>query len=372
MAGNQGVESMDRRAFLRSLPVLAAAGRATTLAAAPGGEARPGAGEAMTVRGPVPGRALGFTLAHEHALVDFQPYREWARSRVPYDRDEVVEVMLPHLVRIRELGCRTFVDATPPFVGRDVALLRRLSEASGLHILTPTGNYAARDNQHLPPHVFTDSPSALAQRWIDEWEQGIEGTGVRPGFVKLGFNGGPLSDVERRLIRAAAIAHLKTGLTLASHTGPAVSAFEQLAELRSAGVAASAWIWIHAQAEKDLSRHVEAATRGAWISFDGVAPESVAEHVDAVVRMREAGLLQRVLVSQDAGWYHVGEARGGQVRPFDTVFTGVLPALRARGLSQAEIDTLFVDNPARAFSVAVRGAGAEAREGRRSAPPPPL
>lgn len=308
----------------------------------------------MTVRGLVGARDLGFTLSHEHALASFQPYAEWARAPLTYDRDEVVRVVLPHLQRIRELGCRTFVDATAPGLGRDPVLLARLSKESGLHILTATGNYAARDAQHLPPHVFTDSPQALARRWMDEWEQGIAGTGVRPGFIKLGFNGGRLTDVERRLIRAAAIAHRRTGLTIGAHTGPAVSAFEQLAELESAGVHPSAWIWIHAQNEKDLERHVQAARRGAWISLDGVAPDTLTAHVDAVVRLRDAGLLSHVLVSQDAGWYHVGEPHGGTIRPFDTVFTGFVPSARQRGFTASDIATLFVDNPARALSIGVR------------------
>jgi phosphotriesterase-related protein len=345
---------MDRRTFLRTIPALAVTVGAPSRADALQLQAAPAAPEVMTVRGRVRAGELGFTLSHEHALVDFRAYKEWAQSPNAYDRREVVEVVVPHLMRAREAGCRTFVDATPPFVGRDAALLQQLSDASGLHIVTATGNYAARDAQHLPPYVFTDSPSALAQRWIDEWDKGIEGTGVRPGFIKLGFNGKRLTDVERTLVRAAAIAHRKTGLTIGAHTGPAVSAFEQIAELESGGVRPSAWIWIHAQGEPDLSQHVRAAKRGAWISFDGVAPDSLSAHVEAVVRMRDAGLLQHVLVSQDAGWYHVGEARGGTIRGFDTVFTAFVPALRAKGFSQAEIDTLFVDNPARAFSVAVR------------------
>jgi phosphotriesterase-related protein len=308
----------------------------------------------MTVRGRIKAREMGVTLTHEHLLANFQPYEEWARHPQTYDRDEVVELVLPHLTRIYELGCRTFVDATAVGLGRDVALLRRLSERSGLHILTVTGNYAAIQYRQLPPHVFTDSPGALAQRWIQEWNDGIDGTNIRPGFIKLGFNGGPLSEVEQKLIRAGAIAHRESGLTIGAHTGPAIAAFEELALLEAAGVHPSAWIWIHAQNEKDYARHTDAARRGAWVSLDGVRPDSVTEHVEMVTRLRDQGLLHRVLVSQDAGWYAVGKPRGGTFRPYDTVFTKLIPGLRARGFTKAEIDMLFVENPASAFSIAVR------------------
>ena len=349
---------MHRRSFLRSIPALAATLGATSAIGAHQGGSGGSRRQVMTVLGPIDPRDLGFTLSHEHALVSFQPYGDLVRSPLAYDRDEAAEVVLPHLARARALGCRAFVDATPQFLGRDATLLRRLSEKSGLHVIAPTGNYAARNHQHLPPHVFTEAPSAVAQRWVDEWKNGIDGTGVRPGFVKLGFNGGRLSDAEQRLIRAAAIAHRETGLVIASHTGPAVSAFEQLSELEAAGVHPSAWIWVHAQAEKDLSRQVQAARRGAWISFDGVARDTISVHLDGILRLRDAGLLDRVLVSHDAGWYHVGEARGGEFRPYDTVFTAFVPALRAKGFTQAEIDTVFVGNPAKAFTVGVRHAEA--------------
>lgn len=346
---------MNRRSFLQTLPAAAA----TLALACSGREARRtdrADRQVMTVRGPIHAGDMGVTLPHEHLLANFQPYDERAEDPLTYNVDEVVEIVLPHLKQLHDLGCRTFIDATATFLGRDPVLIRRLSEESGLHMLTVTGNYAAVQNQFLPPYVYTDTPDALAQRWIDEWTDGIDGTGIRPGFIKLGFNGDSLTDVEQTLIRAAATTHLETGLTIGAHTGPAVSAFEQLAVLEAAGVHPSAWIWIHAQNEDDPTRHVEAARRGAWISFDGVRPDSVAAHVEMVMHLRDNGLLHRVLVSQDAGWYSVGEPRGGDFRPFDTVFTTFIPALRETGFTDEEVETLFIDNPANAFSIEQRTA----------------
>jgi len=308
----------------------------------------------MTVRGPISSREMGFTLSHEHILANFQPLQDRKKQPWTYDLDEVVQVVLPYLQQIKKLGCRTFVDCTAVALGRDPRLLKRLSEVSGLHILTVTGNYAAVNAQFLPPYVFSDSVEALAQRWIDEAKNGIEGAGIRPGLIKLGFNGGPLTDAEQKLIRAAAITHRKTGLTIGAHTGPAVSAFAQLSILQQSGIDPSAWIWIHAQNEKDPSQHIKAARMGAWVSFDGVSPETLKTHVDLVKRMKNENLLHRVLVSQDAGWYHVGQPHGGAFRAFDTVFTEFIPAIRTVGFTQTDIGTLFNDNPAAAFSISIR------------------
>ena len=308
----------------------------------------------MTVRGPIRSTQMGTTLSHEHVLANFQPLAEREKQPWTYDQNEVVKVVLPYLEQIKKLGCRTFIDCTAVALGRDPRLLRRLSEKTGLHIVTVTGNYAAVNAQFLPPYVFADSVDALAQRWIREARNGIDGTGIRPGLIKLGFNGGPLTETEQKLIRAASIAHHQTGLTIGAHTGPAVSAFAQLSILEKTGIHPSAWIWIHAQNEPEPSQHIKAARMGAWVSFDGVSPATLATHVELVKSMRNEGLLHRVLVSQDAGWYHVGQPHGGAFRTFETVFTEFIPAIRAAGFTDADIRTLFIDNPANAFSISVR------------------
>ncbi len=306
----------------------------------------------MTVRGLVPASELGVTLSHEHALANFQPYTEWQRAPHRYDRAEAVAKVLPHLERIRSLGCQTFIDATAVGLGRDVTLLRMLSEASGLHIVTVTGNYAAFDYKFLPPLVYTESVRALADRWIHEWHDGIDGTGVRPGFIKLSVNGGALSAVEHKLVQAGAIAHRETGMPIGVHTGSALAAYAQLAILDAERIPPSSWIWIHAQNEPDPARYGEAARRGAWISLDGVSPDTLDAHVNRITGLRDAGLLHRVLVSQDAGWYTVGEPDGGTLRPYDTVFTQLIPALRRRDFTTGDIHRIFVANPAEAFAIA--------------------
>src|SRR5512135_3611425 len=168
---------------------------------------------AMTVRGPVPAQDLGMTLMHEHVMVDFIGAAQVAKDR--YDPDEVFRVVLPHLASIRSLGCRTLVECTPAYLGRDPVLLTRLSGASGVRLVTNTGYYGASGGKYLPREAYQESAEQLAQRWVDEFEKGIEGTEIRPGIIKIGVNKGPLSAIDAKLARAAALAHKATGLTIA-------------------------------------------------------------------------------------------------------------------------------------------------------------
>lgn len=325
--------------------LLAAASAGLLPAAARAADPEP---EIPAVGGPVPPGELGQTLIHEHVLVDFIGAGRASPSR--YNVDEVVRVALPHLQRLRELGCRTLVECTPAYLGRDPLLLRRLSEASGLRLLTNTGYYGASGGKFLPPHAHTESADELAARWTREAREGIEGTGIRPGFIKIGVDGAPLPAVNRKLVRAAAITHAATGLTIHQHSGSGAAALEALDLLREQGVAAAAFVWVHAQSEPDREVHAAAARRGAWVEFDGVGPGQVEKHAELILAMRRAGLLDQVLVSHDAGWYHVGEPGGGSFRGFGTLFEELLPALRRAGVSEGEIRRLLVENPRRALT----------------------
>jgi len=306
----------------------------------------------MTVNGEILAKQMGKTLSHEHVLVDFIGADSVSRDR--YNPEEVFKVALPYLKEIKELGCQTFIECTPAYLGRDPDLLVRLSEAAGLNIITNTGYYGARQNQYLPHYAFEETADQLAGRWINEWLNGIDNTNVRPGFIKIAVDQGELTDIHEKLVRAGARAHLKTGLTIASHTGPAIGAFEEIEILKEEGVDPSAFIWVHAQAEENLQYHVKAAKMGAWVSFDGLGWEKPETYVRLLANMKSQDLLNKVLISHDAGWYHVGEPDGGNFIGFTTLFNKLLPALKDSGFTDDEINLLLVINPAEAFSVRVK------------------
>jgi phosphotriesterase-related protein len=305
-------------------------------------------GAIETVTGAVRAETLGLTLMHEHVLVDFIGASEVSRSR--YDADVVFRTVLPYLQQVRALGCEALVECTPAYLGRDPQLLKRLSDASGVRILSNTGYYGAAKDKHVPAFAFTETAEQIAARWTREAERGLDNTSIKPAFMKIGVDEAPLSDIDAKLVRAAAITHRATGLPIASHTGTGAAAMAELDLLDAAAVPLSAFIWVHAQSERDDSFHDRAARRGAWLEFDGISPASLTRHLELVQRMKTQGLLDHVLLSHDAGWYHVGEPGGGQFRPYTTLFTDFIPGLKSAGFSDAEVQRLLVENPRRALT----------------------
>jgi len=273
----------------------------------------------MTVNGPINPQQMGFTLTHEHVMADFIGAEKYSKSR--YNAGEVFETALPFIKDVKAKGVDTFIDCTPAYLGRDPTILKRLSDATGINMLTTTGYYGAVNEKFVPKHAYDESAQQLANRWINEWDQGIEGTSIKPGLIKTSTDKGPLTPMQRKLIQAAGIAHLSTGLTIAVHSGNGDAAFEQLEILKEQGVSPSARIWVHAQNESDKEMHTRAAKLKTWVSFDGVNPETLQTNLDHLKTMKENDLLEQVLVSQDSGWYNVGDAKGGNFKPYTCVIT---------------------------------------------------
>lgn len=306
----------------------------------------------QTVRGPIRPEELGNTLIHEHILVDFIGAAQYDPNL--WDDARVIEKVLPYLEEAKQAGCKSMVECTPAFLGRDVQLLRALSVRTGLHIVTNTGYYGGSDHKFLPPQVFTETPDMLAARWTKEFTDGIENTDVRPGFIKISVNDSALSPESAKLVRAAAICHKQTGLTIAAHTGPAVPAFESLAILASEKVSPEAYIWVHAQNESDYDLYVKAARQKAWVSLDGLAADNVDGYVERLRLLKREKCLGHVLVSHDAGWYDPRQPDGGNFRGYTPLFKLLIPALEESGFTDAEIETIIRINPRNAFTIRVR------------------
>ena len=306
----------------------------------------------ITVNGSIPASAMGTTLIHEHFLVDFIGADKIDYTR--WNRDEVVKKVLPYLLEAKKHGVKTILDCTPAFLGRDVILQKRLAKESGLQVLTNTGYYGARGNKYLPKWAFTETAEEIAQRWINEFENGIEDTTVKPGFIKIGVDAEQLSELHQKLVKAAGLTHLRTGLTICSHTGNAIPAFEEIELLQKINVHPSAFVWTHAQVEQDKTLHVKAAKLGAWVSLDGIGWGDFEKYADSINNLRSEGLLNKTLISHDAGWYKPGEKDGGSFTGYTNIFKELIPLLNKRGFTDDDIQQLLVKNPAEAFAIRVR------------------
>lgn len=315
----------------------------------------------MTVDGTIDASEMGTTLVHEHVLVDWigpdsTGYHRW-------NREEVVERVLPFVMEAKERGVKTIIECTGKYLGHDPYVVAELSRQSGVQFLTNTGYYGAVDNQFIPEQAYHESAEEIANQWIDEFENGIDGSGIRPGIMKISVaQEESLSELHQKIVQAAILTHLETGMTIVSHTGGDVPALEQIELLKGEGVSPSAWVWTHAQSGS-IEANIQAAEKGAWLSLDGINRNSSSEpgeegsiewFADRIHQLKDAGHLDKILLSHDAGWYTVGEPNGGDFRGYTDLFDYLIPELKENDFSDEEIRRLTVLNPQQAYSIRVR------------------
>jgi predicted metal-dependent phosphotriesterase family hydrolase len=314
--------------------------------------ARAAAGTTIqTVLGPIPSSSLGFTLPHEHIMVDFIGAQKTSRSR--WDPDEVIAVMRTYLLAAKQRGVRGFVDCTPNYLARDPRVLKKLAQDTGLHIVTNTGYYGDAKGLYLPPSAQIESSAQIAAHWLEECDHGIEGTGVRPGFIKIRVDGlaadhSHLSEMDGKLLAAAATVSRKTNMAVTCHSpGPSGLA----AALRFAAEGGDPGKFIVAHCDDngiELNRRIVAA--GSWVSIDAIGRKPEADHLAIVMPLLHESP-DRILLSMDSGWYNVGEPGGGKIKDYNALPDRFLPALRGAGVTVAEINRITVENPARVFAV---------------------
>jgi phosphotriesterase-related protein len=315
----------------------------------------------MTVNGLINADSIGITLEHEHLTTDFTGAEVVPQPQYPVDK--ALNDLLPEFLGLKQLGVKTIIECTPEYIGRDVLLLKALSERSGLNIITNTGYYAAVDKKYLPAHAFTESSEQLAARWVAEWNDGIRGTGIRPGFIKLGVGKNSLDSIEQKIVHAGAIAHRQTGLKVAIHTGSGVAAMDEIDIFEAEGVSPEALIIVHSQNSSPVDQ-VTIGRSGAWVSLDGIEgkDETILKYTEFLLNLKENNLLQKVLISHDDGWAVVTHGEDSITfdrfgdrpeAPYSAIFLMLIPKLLESGFTQGDIDQLLIHNPSEAFSIKI-------------------
>ena len=303
-----------------------------------------------TVKGPVDIGTLGLILPHEHLFTDLRGPSSPGYAQA--EPDEVLKVVLPYLADAFAVGVTALVECSTIGVGRNLDVLQKLAEDTPIHIIVPTGVY--RD-AYIPDALREVGVDDLADLWVNELTNGIEGTSIRAGFIKLAVSDEGLTELEIRNLQAAAKASRETGAVIACHTIGGANAVREMEILKEAGLALDRFIWVHAQTEPDVTVLLDAARAGAYIELDTVgAPFQIQDELlEKAIALIEAGLIDRVLLSHDAGWYNPASPVGlpdDGYRGYTALVKEFIPALLHQGISDEQVKQITVTNPASAFA----------------------
>jgi len=304
----------------------------------------------QTVLGPIPTEKMGRTSVHEHivcgAPLFFKSFGEkWMRS------DAIAEMGVAQLTAANQLyGLKTIVDGSPFALSRDVKLLKKISLASEVNIIASTGLFTTSDGLYEAPVEIQ------AEYFIDECENGMEGTGIKPGFLKCGTD--PQSDL--RSVEIMALVQKQTGLPLFAHSDSKVkTGLKQLTIFAKAGVHLEKIVIGHVGDAHDVSYLEELLKHGCCVSIDRLYQRTdIAAKAEMIAELAGKGWLKQIVCGHDdICCKQVGNlrqsAQTGRGIAQESVFRNIgsilIPELKKRGFSDSDISVVLETNPARLF-----------------------
>ena len=338
----------------------------------------------MTVNGPIEPESLGATLIHEHLHMDVTPVlREHgykaehsgefdccvaaeARWNPGYNIKNYqmtdVEMIIDELQEYVACGGSGIVDATPRDLGRNPSALKRIADATGLHIIMGSGYYLEATHKR---HIADWPESRITESLIEEVNSGADGTGIKPGLLgEIGTNC-PATESELAVVRATAHAALQTGLTISVHLHPwGWEGRRVLDVLLGEGLPPGQILLNHlntAVGDDAYQRHL--LDKGVFLSYDlmgfdhslldaGRYPPSDDTVCEKIVVLAETGYRDQILVSHDIG-VRTRLRRYGSWG-YSHIHRHVVPLLTAKGLDDTDVRVILEENPRRVLTVKLK------------------
>ncbi|HEY7545852.1 MAG TPA: phosphotriesterase-related protein [Blastocatellia bacterium] len=314
-----------------------------------------------TVRGPIDTSQLGVTLMHEHIFVlsteIMQNYpSDWG------DDEKRISDAICRLNELKSRGIDSIVDLTVTGLGRYIPRIQRIQRETDLNIIVATGVYTYNDVpmyfHFRGPGTVLDGPELMVDMFVRDIEEGIADTGVKAAILKCATDEQGLTSGVERVLRAVAQAHRRTGVPISTHTHARTErGLEQQRIFREEGVDLSRVVIGHSGDTTDITYLERLIADGSYIGMDRFGIDtllSFEDRVETVARMCERGHADKMVLSQDAACFNdwLPEAALSAVIPnwhYLHIHDDVLPALKRRGVTDEQINTMLVDNPRRIF-----------------------
>jgi len=314
-----------------------------------------------TVKGPVDSSRLGVTLMHEHVFVlsteIMQNFPEpWG------DEDQRVEDAITRLNELKSRGVDTIVDLTVIGLGRYIPRIQRVAAQTDLNIVVATGVYTYNDAPFYfhfrGPGTTLGGPELMVDMFVRDIEEGIADTVVKAAILKCATDVQGVTPGVERVLRAVAKAHRRTGVPISTHThAHSERGLEQQRIFQEEGVDLSRVVIGHSGDTTDIAYLEKLIANGSYIGMDRFGIDVLLpfeDRVSTVAKMCELGHAGRMVLSHDAACVNawLPEAALPVMLPnwhFLHIHNDVIPALKERGVTDEQINTMLVDNPRRIF-----------------------
>ncbi|MDN7247357.1 phosphotriesterase family protein [Planococcus shenhongbingii] len=319
-----------------------------------------------TVTGTIVPEAMGKTLIHEHFIFGY-PGFQGDITLGPFNREKAIATGVEAAKKMMAHGVQTVVDPTPNECGRDPEILEEISRQSGLQIICATGYYYEGEGA-TPYFKFRASLGSAEQEinemFLAEIKEGIGGTSIKPGIIKLASSRDVITDYEKMFFRAAARAQQETGITLLTHTQEGTMGPEQAQFLLELGADPAGIVIGHMCGNTDAAYHKRTLETGVYISFDRFGLQGIVgapldwQRIETLLELLDAGFEDRIMLSHDSisTWLGRPPVIPEPVQPAVAnwhpthLFENVVPELKKGGVTESQINKMFTDNARKLFA----------------------
>jgi phosphotriesterase-related protein len=320
-----------------------------------------------TVRGPIDAANLGVTLMHEHVFVlDTEILANYPEAWG--DEEKRIADAISRLNELKANGVDSIVDLTVTGLGRYIPRIQRIAAATEINIIVATGVYTYNDLpfyfHYRGPGTILGGPDPMVEMFVRDLTEGIAETGVRAAMLKCATDAPGVTPGVERVLRAVAQAHRETGAPISTHThARRKRGLEQQRIFIEEGVDLTRVVIGHSGDTDDLDYLEELIANGSYLGMDRFGIDTFLpfeQRVETVARLCERGHASRMVLSQDAACFNhwLPENLVPVMLPnwhYLHIHRDVLPALKARGVSDEQIKQMLVENPRRIFSASNPG-----------------
>jgi phosphotriesterase-related protein len=309
-----------------------------------------------SVNGPIEPEDLGTVLIHEHLR-----FRDDATAlEFPhlYDDDALFAAGVEAAEKALRVGVKTIGEPTAMFGGRDVRFMKRVADETGLQVVPCTGIYTY---DYLPLNWQSRSEDEMADAFVHDIEQGIQGTDIKAAFLKCAADEAGVTANVEKVHRACARASLRTGKPIMAHSHPGSGTGPRQVEVFVEEGVDPEQVQIAHTGDTDDLDYIEGVLQtGVFIGLDryGIEMYLPTDRRNAtVLALLERGHVEKMHLSMDScasiDWFNEATEEAlieqGAVRDWDTALLHeqVVPALKEGGMTDEQLDTMLVANTRR-------------------------
>ncbi|GAB6944914.1 phosphotriesterase family protein [Vulcanisaeta sp. JCM 14467] len=297
---------------------------------------------------------MGLTLFHEHLRLITEVVR-WNWPHL-YNDEEEFRRAVEAVNAAKRFGAKTIIDLTVAGIGRDVRFDERVVKATGVNIIMGAGFYTYTE---LPFYFRNRGVESLVDAFVHDITVGIQGTNTKAAFVKAVIDSPGLTKDVEMAIRAAARAHVKTGVPIITHSFVGnKSSLELVRIFKEEGVDLSRTVIGHVGDSDDISFIEQILREGVFVGLDRFGLDlylPLERRTRTTIELIRRGWVDQILLSHDycptIDWYPP-EVVKSTVPDWSMmlIFEKVIPRLRSDGVTQEQIDKILIDNPRRLFT----------------------